>query len=454
MVTVLGALLALVLAVVVVSRPRLLPVVIGVAAALPYSTAVVVAGNGVPLFHVAGVVAVLMLVRTVPLRTTHWTANLLVLFAVWAAVITALGPWMFAGTRVLSARGGLDGQVLDPDRLGYTVSTAAQFGYLVIAIGTVLFLVRSGGTRVAVRTAFVVGTVLSSLRALLVRAGTDGLAWLFDTNPTIPYSTLGPAERLRGVFNEPSELAAFSVPAGVFFAVAASRSSGRRRAGWVVLLVLTVVNLLGAGSGTAVAATGVVLGVGLLVLAVRYVLRGGAGTAWLVLGGLVTAIVVLSSGPALWEPVEALVSDKIGSQSWDARTGGDSFAWGVTAETLWLGTGLGGNRPSSFVMSVLSCLGVPGLVLLGAVLIGAAVLAIRSGRAPYGAALLALVIAKAVGTPDLSTPVLWLLLAACVAAAWRGATVGVGRRPGRSGVLGLHGVTGATARPVPAPRVG
>lgn len=432
--TVLGALLLLAVGVAIAVRRSWIPIIIGACAGLPYSVAVSAAGNGIPLFYAAGLVAAVLFLRTSPLRTRHWTANLLVLLAVWAVLISLLAPWMFGGIRVLSARGGLDGQILAPDRLVYTISTFAQIAYLLIAVVTVVFLVRNGGARTAVRTAFVVGTVLSAVRGLAQRVGVGDFAWLFDTNPNVPYSRLGAGERLRGVFNEPSELAAFSVPAAVFFAVMASRVTGRRRLGWVVLCGLACTNLLQAASGTAVAASAVVIAAGLVALAVRYVLRGGAGTPWLVLGALALGIVLLAGGDAVWAPIESIVSDKVGSQSWNARTGGDAFSWGVAADTLWLGTGLGGNRPSSFAMSVLSCLGVPGLALMGALLIGAVVVACRTGRLPFGLAMLGLLVAKVVGTPDMSTPVLWLLLAACVAGGWRSAVIPSRQETGVSGL--------------------
>ncbi|WIB78038.1 hypothetical protein DEJ28_02765 [Curtobacterium sp. MCPF17_002] len=436
MITALGALLVAALAVTVVARREWMPVVLGAAAGLPYSVAVEFGGNGIPLFYAAAGVAVVLLARTAPLRTTHWTANALVALGLWSLVITTLGPWMFAGIPVMSSRGGLDDQVLNPDALGYTVSNLAQVGYLVLAMLTVLFLVRTDGTRRAVRVALIVGTVLSSARSLSVSLGLGGFQWLFDTNPTSSYSVLAAGERIRGVFSEPSELSAFSVAATVFFLLAAARARGRARAGWTVLFGLACSNLLQASSGTALVASAVVVGAGLVVLAVRYVLGGGVGTPWLVLGGLGSAIAILVAGPSLWAPVAALVTDKVGSQSWNARTGGDEFAWGVAVDTLWLGTGLGGNRPSSFAMSVLSCLGVPGAALLLAVLVGAVVVACRSGQVAFACALLALLVAKVVGTPDLSTPILWLLLAACVSDAWRAHT-GAPVRPGARVDIGV-----------------
>ncbi|ROP74843.1 hypothetical protein [Curtobacterium sp. PhB115] len=419
MITALGAVLVVVLAVTVTFRREWLPTVLGATAALPVSVTGVVAGNGISLFYTSAIVAVLLLARTAPLRTTHWTANLLVLFGLWSVVITTLGPWLFRGIPVLSSRGGLDSQVLDPDRLGYTVSTVAQLGYFVIALLTFLFLVRIDGARRAIRVALAVGTVASAVRGMSVKAGLGAFEWLFDTSPNTIFGGFTPGRRARGMFSEPSEFAAFSVTAAVFFFVAASRSRGRVRAVWAALFVLACSNLLQASSGVAFVASAVVIGAGLVVLAVRYVLGGGVGTPWVVLAGLALGITVLIAGPTLWAPLAALVDDKIGSQSWNARTGGDEFSWGVAADTLWLGTGLGGNRPSSFAMSVLSCLGVPGAALLLVLVLGAVVVACRTRRIEFACALLALLVAKTVGTPDLSTPILWLLIAACVADAWR-----------------------------------
>jgi hypothetical protein len=446
-ITALGALLLAALAVTVIARRDWLPVVLGAAAGLPYSVAVEVGGNGIPLFYAAAVVTVLLLARTAPLRTTHWTANALVAFGLWSLVITTLGPWMFRGIPVLSSRGGLDDQILDPDALGYTVSTVAQIAYLLLAMLTVLFLVRTDAARRTVRVALVVGTVLSSARSLSVSVGLGGFEWLFDTNPKSTYSVLAAGERVRGVFNEPSELSAFSVAATVFFLLTAARARGRARAGWTVLFGLACTNLLQAASGTALVASAVVVGVGLVVLAVRYVLGGGAGTPWLVLGALGSTIAILVAGPSLWAPVTALVTDKVGSQSWNARTGGDEFAWGVAVDTLWLGTGLGGNRPSSFAMSVQSCLGVPGAVLLLVVLIGAVVVACRSGQVVAACALLALLVAKVVGTPDLSTPIMWLLLATCVSDAWRAHTGDPVRSGARAGIGGADGLEARLTSP-------
>lgn len=417
--TLLGIALIAALGLALSVRRDWLPVIVGVTAGLPFSAGVVVADNGVPLFSVAAAACAVALLGTPRLGTSHWTANAFVVFLAWATVITALGPWMFAGIRVLVPRGGVDGQVMDPGFLGYSISNGAQTAYLLLAACATLYLVRVRGAVVAAGTALVVGTVLTTLRGLLVTVQADLLGPVFDTLPNVAYSWVGPGARLRGVFSEPSELAAFSLPAAAFFVMAAMRSRGSAKWLWSIACALACANLLQASSGTAVAASAAFIGIGLVLLAVRYVLRGGIGTPWLVIGALTLGVLALTVGDQLAAPVQELVDDKVGSKSWDSRTGADTFSWGVVADTLGLGTGLGGNRPSSFALSLLSTVGVPGTVAFAVLVLGVVAIAMRTQTAVAPAvALVALVVSKVVGTPDLSTPVLWVLLAACAVPAW------------------------------------
>lgn len=417
--TVLGTALVAALGIALSIRREWLPVVIGVAAGLPYSAGLVVGGNGVPLFTVAAAASAVALLSTPRLGTAHWSANAFAVFVAWATIITALAPWLFAGTRVLVARGGVDRQVADPGVLAYSVSNGAQLGYLLLAACAALYLVRVRGAVVAAGVALTVGTVLTTVRGLLLAVRADVLAPVFDTLPNVAYAWTTPDDRLRGVFSEPSELAAFSLPAAAFFVVAALRARGRSRFLWSVACALACSNLLQASSGTAVVASAVVIGLGVVVLAVRYVLRGGVGTPWLVIGTLTAAVVALVAGDHLLAPIQELVAEKVDSKSYDSRTGADAFSWGVLSDTLGMGAGLGSNRPSSFGMSLLSTVGIPGAAAFAVMVAGVLVTAIRTPATVAPAvALGALVVAKFVGTPDFSTPILWVLVAACAVPTW------------------------------------
>lgn len=436
--TVLGALLVLVVgALVVTRRTAWMPYVLGVTAGLPYSAGIVLAGNSVPLFSLAGLLAMPLLLRRPTAPRPHWVSLAMAGLVVWSILLTAIGPWVFRGVRVLSSRGGVDDQVIDPDVLTWTTSSLAQVVYLVVSVAVVAYLVRLRVTRAVVGVAFAVGTVVSAVRGLSVALGSDFLAPLFDTSTGVIYSYA--SLRLRGVFNEPSELAAFSLPAAVFFAVVAGSdriASRPARIGTWALALLACSNLLQASSGVAVVGSAVVVTVGLLVLVVRSLIRGGVGVQWFVLGGLVAAFVLVGWGRELLAPVNALVADKVGSVSWESRTGADLFSLRLVAETAGLGVGLGGNRPSSFVTALFSTIGVPGVVLFAAV-VAAALGAVRVDRrlVPVAAALVALLVAKSVGNPDLTTPVLWMLLGVAIVPLRHATDV----RPG------------ATSLPVPAP---
>jgi hypothetical protein len=430
--TLLGVTLVAVLGVALSVRRSWLPVIVGVSAGLPYSAGIVVAGNGVPLFSVAAAATAVALLGTHRPPFAHWTANAFAVFLAWATVITALAPWLFAGVRVLVPRGGVDDQVLDPGVLGYSVSTVAQLAYLLLAACATVYLVRERGAVLAAGVALVVGTVVTTVRGILLAARADFLGPVFDTLPNIAYSFTTPGDRLRGVFSEPSELAAFSLPAAAFFLVAAVRAQGRKRFLWSVACALACANLLQAASGTAVVASAVFIAIALLVLAVRYVVCGGAGTPWLVIGALVVGVVALAAGDQLVAPARAIVADKVGSQSYDSRTGADAFSWNVLADTLGLGAGLGGNRPSSFGMSLLSTVGLPGTAAFVLLAIGLIVAAVRTPATVAAAtALIALLVAKVVGTPDISTPILWVLVAACAVPLWTRAGVDDRHRPPR-----------------------
>jgi len=440
--TIMGALVLGLAVAGLVGVPRALPVAVGAAAALPHTAGVVAAGYGVPLFFCVAVLVCVQGLRTPALGTRALSANALAVFVVWSVLVTALAPAAFAGVPVLSPREGVDEQVHAPSELAYTVSAVAQVGYLVLAACTVVVLVRLRAAGAALATAAVVGTVLSAVRGLL-----DGVApgigdALVDTLPGIYYAT-GDDGRLRGVFAEPSELAAFSLPVVAWAAVTAWGARGGRRIGAGLVGLVALVLLLLSASGTAVTAAALVLGTGVVLLAAHFVRTGGAHAPWVVLGALGVAVVVLLAGERLTDPVAELVRDKVGSQSWGARTAADLIGLRVLVDTHGFGAGLGGNRSSSFLVSLASCVGVVGLALFLVMVASLAGKALNRPEArPAAVALLTLVATKAVSAPDLSTPLLWVLVAAGGQAAWPPRPCSTAPPPTRP-----HG---APPRPVPS----
>lgn len=411
--TVLGAVVcALAMMGVVFRRPRATAVALGVAAGLP-SSAGVIAAQPIPVFVCVGAVA------AVGLFSLRWTVRverwawLFAAFVLWSLALTALGPWVFAGTPVLTPRGGIERQLSALTPLDYTSTNLAQVLILVTASSAVAFLVRSGTARTALVTAAVTGVGLSLVRSVARAAGADFLAPFLDTLQTY-YATTD--VRWRGVFNEPSELAAFALGVAAMSGVAMCTATRlRARVLHLALAGGAVVLMIGSASGTAVLAAGVVGAVVVIVVVVRYLRSGGLGTEWVVVSALLVGVALVIQGGAAVDFVTAIVDGKVGSGSQIARSGADAVALQVVADSWGVGVGLGGNRSSSFFLTLLSTVGVIGSGLFVSMVAVITREALRH-RATVSAAagLLAVLVAKTVATPDLGTPLMWLLLAAAV----------------------------------------
>ncbi|WP_420369708.1 hypothetical protein [Curtobacterium sp. L1-20] len=393
--------------------PRLIAVALGVGAGLPATAGLAVGGLSVSLFALACVLAAVGWATSRAHGVPSAAATLLVVFTVWSTVAAFFGPWAFQGVPVLLPGNGIDEQVKAPSALVLTSSNVAQPAFLWASTLAVLFLARTGTARAALWTAAWVATTASLARGALKAVGADVAGPVLDTLD-VDYAVPGDV-RLRGVFAEPSELATFSLGVAVLAVVTVATTTGRQRVRAAVLAVLAAAALLASASGTAVAASGIVLAGLLVVLLLRYVSTRGRGTPWIALGAIVLAITALTVGDRLLGPVLGIVDDKIGSQSYDSRTAADALGLRVLRDTWGLGAGLGSNRSSSFVVTLASTVGVPGVLLFASVVVALVIGAVRHrGLIAATAGLLALLVAKSIAAPDLTTPLLWLLIAAAL----------------------------------------
>jgi hypothetical protein len=430
----LGGVFALAVVTSIVLVPRALPWVLSAAVPFSATAAVIVGDNGVIPFYL---IAIVLAARAV-LRYPHRQPDLpgscepgrtpLLLFGVWTIAITALGPVYFAGLSVLDPRGGIDDQVLSPATLTLKISNLAQAGYLLLGLVVVLQLGRLPALppRLA-GLGFAIGTVLSTARGLLPESLQRKL---FDTSPTVRYINTTPEgeERLRGIFSEPSGLASFSITAIVFFVMTASRSTGRLRAGCLVMGAWCLVNLSLSSSGTALIGGIIVVAVIVAQAVGRFVsgaVRWSREVLVLALAAVPVVIVVL---PLLFDTVLATVDDKIDSDSYQSRSTADLFSLDLAWQTWGLGVGLGSNRPSSFLAMLLSCTGLIGTVLFLAAVTRFVRHAARLPEfQPTAWALVALLVSKLVAGPDMSEPVMWILIGICANVAWRASPLPAGR---------------------------
>jgi hypothetical protein len=400
-------------------RPVFVAVALGFGAGVPASAGVLVGGLAVPVFTCVALLAVTAVVAGAAPAPgqRRWRApvavSFLVAFAVWSVAVTGLAPWAFDGIPVLLPRLGIDEQVGAPSALTYSISNLAQPAYLCSALVAVVFLARTGTARTALVVAAWTGIGLSVVRSVLTMLGLDVFGGVFDTLG-VDYSSGGDG-RWRGVFSEPSELASFALAVAALAIAGAVTSSGRRRTVRIWLAVFAAVALLASASGTAVVASGIAIGTAALVAVARFLLNGGRHVPWFVLGAISIACVVLAGGETLTAPITDLVRDKLGSQSFDSRSAADAIGLHVFTDTWGFGAGLGSNRSSSFAVSLLATVGAAGVVLFVLAVLALVRDAARArATVPAMVGLLALLVAKSVATPDLSTPMLWLLVSGCV----------------------------------------
>jgi hypothetical protein len=246
-----------------------------------------------------------------------------------------------------------------------------------------------------------------------------GPAWPLDlvqTMPGLPYQN---GSRAAGTFYEPSVLGMYlTAAAGYFGSQLLMRRTGpsvRPRAAAVVGLGLVAVLFVANGSGTALVGLALVAGLGAAVLLVRIArARRLEARPLLYAGGLAVAAVGITQVPVVLDYAIGMVVTKQDSFSFVARGASNQRSLELVMETLGLGVGLGGNRPSSLPLFVVSCLGIPGTALLIAIVVIAIVRATRGRQFTSVWALLGGLTAGTVAVPDLSTPLIWVALAACI----------------------------------------
>jgi hypothetical protein len=396
--------------------------------ATPIGAAALVGGIAVPTFYAVALGAAAGVALRV-LQRTRWTpgalpesvpgARPLILLTVVAVLVTFIAPMLFDGLEVYSpgGRSRLAAGIL-------TKSNLAQITYLILSVCVVLFLARSRWAGVGIVGLAAISTTLLSLWAWSATHGVPYPMGVFDNSPAFAIQDRLPngLPRVRGILSEPAGLAGSSL---ITIAYSLSRMGSVgvvRRVGLLVAVGAAV--FLGSISTSA---TFFVAGAVLAVLAVssavfRFLLRGaalGRGAAAMVCAVAIGALWVL---PWVASLLEAVVDEKLGSSSYDDRSGADSYALELVVRTFGLGTGLGSNRASSFVATLLSTVGVVGTLLF---VVAVWVLvrdssSVREVR-PATWALAGLLTTKVISGPDLADTngILWMALGVLAHAAMR-----------------------------------
>lgn len=382
--------------------------------------ALVVGGNPLPTFYAVAIGAAVLLVidllvrgrdarPTVPLSAP---VVLLMVFLVWATVVTLSAPLLFAGLEVPVASGGT--RRLMPGLL--TSSNIAQIAYLLLGVAVVVFVSRDrrAGPELI---GLVVGpaTVLSFWRYLSLQWGLPFPERFFDNSPTQVFieTAAGGQVRFRGIFSEPAGLAGMCLVAVAYMIVRQAQLSGWRRIGaWAVIALAT---FMGFESTSTTFVLAIVALVGIAGGSVLFTFLGRR----LTVRRVISVVACLALIPALWllppivDDIAARLVSKVDSSSYVDRSAVNNLAGNIFLDTFGFGAGLGSVRASSLAATAVASTGVIGTVLF-AVAIG---VCLFRGWAdprlrPVVWALIALLVGKLISGPDIADPsgVTWLAL--------------------------------------------
>lgn len=344
----------------------------------------------------------------------------LLLFLVWSTFVTLVAPVLFAGLRVLIPTDRT--RQLVPGEI--TTSNIAQFVYLLLGIGVVIFLARSrlaGPELIGLAAGTTI--VLSFWRYLHQIAGLPFPERFFDNSPAFVYieTAANNVQRFRGILSEPAALAVSCLVTISYMLPRSLQVRGWRRAG--ALTVASLAAYLGAisTSTTFLVAGGVVAIIVATCFGVGFLLRRRSVNAIVSVVGCTFVIAALWVLPRVAAFIETTVNQKITSSSYTDRSTYDAKSYGVFLDTFGFGVGLGGNRASSFLPGLLSTTGVIGTLLFASA-VATLIYRASSVRAyrPVVWALVTTLVVKVVSGPDLSdsSGILWMSIGLLSHAVW------------------------------------
>ncbi|WP_324012310.1 hypothetical protein [Microbacterium sp. JZ37] len=408
-----------------VLNPKQLIWILSVAVPFSHTAMFVVGENGVSPFWATAVVAVGRLFylllhraggngprrarRAGQVELSGATVAILA-FAAYGLFITIVGPALFAGTPVITPRGGLDSQIGNFTALTYTSSNFAQAAYLLVGVGLVAYIIlERPPSRRILEAAIVTGIALTLFKHFFLQYWPQ--AW-FDSNPSYYYHWIFDGARERGPFAEPSLLGMFIGMSIAYLVSSSVASSWGRRVFYGVLLVAAIYIYAESYTGTALLSLGSTMLIAFVYVAVQvFIGQGKRGRLIFFAVCLALLGLILVAWQFIARYTIDLVIDKLGSESFEKRNASNANSWSVMLDSFGLGVGLGSDRPSSLFFLLLSSVGVIGIILFLRGIGGYALVGMRDpGRQPLVWAFLAQVIAMLVAKPDISAPAFWLIL--------------------------------------------
>ncbi len=376
---------------------------------------------GIQPYYVVAILFVLQAIIRHPGLFAGGSSRFLPFWILAAFTIVGLGsaillPVLFAGIPVYDPRLGIDAGFLYRPPLQLAPGNFAQAVLLTINILVVIAAAAAGPSLERTHKAFIAALYITAgiviVQFACFATGLPFPTFLLNNNPG--YGIVNQSiHQLRpnGSFTEPSmagaALAAFS---GAALAMYLDRKRGIATGALAALACLLV-----ASSSSLVALTMLVL---LLMLSQRVIrwpwyimLNPLKRMSVFVIAGLLSASLLIV--PSVRNMVIAQTINKGSSASALVRFSADIYSLELLVKTHGLGVGLGSNRPSSLVTSILSQVGVAGFLLF-AIAVFKILSKIPQENRWIRWSCIGLLLAMCLGVPDISYPFLWVLLAMAV----------------------------------------
>ena len=413
--TLIGALFLLVGGYCFVKAPKCLFGVLLVSGLFEASSALNIGDRGIQPYYV---IAALFVARALLYKhqsreeAAHFKGKgLLAAFAALGVASAFVLPRLFAGLPVFDPSLGLDAGLIVRPPLAFGTGNVAQAGYLIVQVLVVWAASLRFSSLAFSRKAYVVSFyLLAGVIAVQLLCAQLKIAFpysVLQNNPGYYMQDTTTDSRPTGTFPEPSMA---GVMLSLFFAgFLAEYFGGTGKLSRVILAAIAVGVV--ASSGSLIAAS--------IVLAAMFLFppkkNGASGRAFggARRAGLIVAIAFLVAFSPLKETLLRQTVGKVYSNSFVTRISADLYAVDLAASTRWIGVGLGSNRPSSLITSLLSNVGILGTV-------GFALLLWLLTRNATGDSkwvrwsALAVFVDMAVGVPDITSPTLWIVMALAV----------------------------------------
>ena len=139
------------------------------------------------------------------------------------------------------------------------------------------------------------------------------------------------------------------------------------------------------------------------------------------------------------ETLISLTVSKSGSGSFINRTAADLYALQLLAMTHWIGVGLGSNRASSLVTSLLSNVGIAG-VLCFTIFLWRLFRSLATEYAWLARSAFALLVNMFIGVPDVTMPLLWIPILTAVQLNAGGVSINQHERMQQAGLTTPNGM--------------